>query len=329
VERELSSHDKFTVSFVGNHGYDLQETLNVNMYTGASGITRYGGGYSGLPTVAPDPRFLSVTQYLNNGVSNYDSLTIQYRHAFGYGLTTQIHYTWSHALGDVSTSSSNSYYNPFNLNASYGSLNFDSRHQVAGDLVWTQPHKFQNRIINALAEDWTVGAKMYVYSGTPFSVTDSKIPSQVNSAGGVITPLSDLLVPSAVNASCGNVSAVSTPCITKSEFATYATTSGVGTPVQTDWGNIAPDSFRGPDYFDIDAQIIRAIRYKERAKFEFGVQFYNLLNHVNFANPTISISSGSFGEITTTVGPPTSIYGTGQGAAVSGRLAVLTGKFSF
>ena len=59
------------------------------------------------------------------------------------------------------------------------------------------------------------------------------------------------------------------------------------------------------------------------------MQAYNVLNHANFANPSGSLSSSSFGLITTTLGPPTSIYGTGQGASVSGRLMVLTGRFTF
>ena len=60
-----------------------------------------------------------------------------------------------------------------------------------------------------------------------------------------------------------------------------------------------------------------------------GIQAYNVLNHPNFANPSGSLSSGAFGTITNTLGPPTSIYGTGQGAAVSGRLAVLMGRLTF
>jgi Carboxypeptidase regulatory-like domain len=329
IQHELTSHNLFLVSYVGNHGYNLQETLNANMYTGSSGVSRYHGGYDGLPTAAPDPRFLSVTQYFNNGVSNYDSLTIGYQHRFAGGLTSQIHYTWSHALGDVSTSSSNSYYNPYNLAAAYGSLGFDIRHQIAGDLVWAQPYKTGNRITNSLIQGWTLATKLYIYSGAPFSVTDSKIPSQVNSAGGVITPLSDLLVPSQVNANCGGGVAVAGPCLVKADFATYSSTSGVSAPVQTDWGNIAPNSFRGPGYFDIDFTVTRDFRFKERYALQLGMQSYNLLNHPNFANPSGSISSGAFGTITSTLGPPTSIYGTGQGASVSGRLVVLTGKFSF
>jgi hypothetical protein len=322
IEHQFTAHNVFSINYVGNHGYNLAETVNANMFASAAGVKTYNGTYAGLPTAAPDARFVTVTQYYNNGVSNYNGLTLQYRHSFSYGFTGQLHYTWSHTLGTVA------YYNPFNINTGYGSLGFDNRHQMAGDLVWVQPHKFENKIVNALASDWTLGTKMYLYSGAPFSVTDSKIPAQVNSAGGVLTPLADLLVPSAVNANCGRA-AVTAPCLTKSEFATYATASGSGTAIQNDWGNTAPDSFRGPGYFDIDAQISRSFRFKEKMSLTLGIQAYNVLNHANFANPSGTLSSGALGTITTTLGPPTSIYGTGQGASVSGRLAVLSGRFTF
>jgi hypothetical protein len=79
----------------------------------------------------------------------------------------------------------------------------------------------------------------------------------------------------------------------------------------------------------MDATLQRAFAIKERFKFTLGMQAYNVLNHANFANPSGTLTSGGFGTITSTLGPPTSIYGTGQGASVSGRLAVLTGTFTF
>jgi hypothetical protein len=123
------------VSYVANHGYDLAETVNANMYASATSTKNYGGAYGGLPTAALDSRFVTVTQYYNNGISNYNSLTLQYRHTFSYGLSAQFHYTWSHALGTIA------YENPFNLSNSYGSLGFDNRHQAAGDVLWNQPFK--------------------------------------------------------------------------------------------------------------------------------------------------------------------------------------------
>ena len=94
-----------TASYVGNHGYDLQETVNANMYASVHQHHELRRRLRRLAVGAPPtPRFVTVTQYYNNGVSNYNCLTLQYRHTFSYGLPAQIHYTWSHALGDTSTS---------------------------------------------------------------------------------------------------------------------------------------------------------------------------------------------------------------------------------
>jgi hypothetical protein len=67
----------------------------------------------------------------------------------------------------------------------------------------------------------------------------------------------------------------------------------------------------------------------ERAKFAIGAQTYNILNHPNFLNPSGSVTAGAFGKITSTATPPTSPYGSFQGSAVSGRVLVVTGKFTF
>ncbi len=324
IQHALTSHNMLTASYVANHGYDLAETVNDNAYAAvnATFTSRYGATYGGLPTAAPDPRFVTVTQYYNNGVSNYNSLTLTYRHTTSFGLTGQIHYTWSHTLGTVA------YENPLNLNGSYGNLGFDNRHQLAGDLVWTSPHHFANKALSAVTGGWIFASKLYLYSGAPFTPTDSKIPAQINSAGGILTPIADLIVPTALSANCGRP-AINAPCLPKTDFKTYLTSSGVATPVQTDWGNISPGQFHGPGYFDIDTNISRNFRIHEKMVLNLGLQAYNVLNHTNFANPSGTLSSGSFAEITSTLGPPTSIYGTGQGAAVSGRLMVVTGMFTF
>jgi hypothetical protein len=328
IQQEIDSHNSVSVSYVGNHGYDIAESVNANLYANSTTSTKYYGNiYGGLPTAPADARFTNVTQYYNNGVSNYNSLTVLYRHTYSWGLTGQVHYTWSHDLGTLG------FFNPNNINNGYGSLSFDNRHQVATDLLWSQPFKTSNKAVNALIKGWTIGGKMYIYSGAPFSVTDSKIASNVNSAVSFVSVLADLTTPSAFNMSCNKSNAVGQACLNRSEFATYPTALNTpfvaGQPIQTDFGNIAPNSFRGPGYFDIDLSVQRSFAIREKWKFQFGAQAYNFLNHPNFANPSGTYTSGSFGQITSTLGPPTSIYGTGQGASVSGRLVVLTGTFNF
>ena len=326
VERQVTPHNVLAVTYVGNHGYDQSLTNSfANSFLTTAGQSKYyPNGFGGLPTgAAPDPRFLSVSQVVTSGYSNYDAGSVQLRHSFSYGFTGQFGWTWSHDLGTVAIA------NPYNLGQGYGPLSIDVRHAFSGDLVWTEPHKFANKFTNAVLGGWMVADKFFLYTGRPFSVTDSKIPAQINSAGGIGTIYATAIDPH-MKLNCTYVSgSPGAPCYTQSQFETYASTSGTGTPVQTDFGMTTPDMFRGPGYFDVDQSITKTVPIKERAKFEFGAQIYNLFNHANFRNPSGTLTSSSLGIISSDYSPPTSIYGSGQGAAVSGRVIVVMGKFTF
>jgi hypothetical protein len=316
IEQPLGAHNVAALTYSGNHGYDEPETnADANGYVGTS--SRYPNGFSGLPTAIPDPRFSTVTELLESGYSNYDGLTAQLRHAFSHGLQGQVAYTWSHALqlGTV--------YDPYNLSYGYGNTSFDTRSNLAADVVWNSP-RFQQRYLQAVAGGWTVGAKLYLYSGRPFSATNSQIPGDLSSTlGGSV--LADLLNPSLLGIHCTNVNA---RCFSSTSFA--ATSASAANPnVQTDFGNIEPNSFWGPGFFNISTQVTKTIPVRERASFQIGASAFNLLNHPSFAVPNGNVTSGSFGLITSTVSSPTSIYGTGQGAIVSGRVLVVLAKLNF
>jgi hypothetical protein len=199
--------------------------------------------------------------------------------------------------------------------------------------VWTEPHKFANGILQQVLGGWNLGLKVYAYTGRPFSSSDSKISAQINSGGGTSQTFLATVTDPNIQAVCTAVHGTSDPpCFTTSQFMTYNSTTApakAGVPVQTDFGETGPGVFRGPGYFDIDTQLSKKFSIKERCAFEIGGQFYNTLNHPNFAVPTASITSGSLGTTSSTLAPPTSPYGSGQGAIVTGRVIVVTAKFSF
>jgi hypothetical protein len=66
---------------------------------------------------------------------------------------------------------------------------------------------------------------------------------------------------------------------------------------------------RGPNYFDTDLSIFKNFKITERFTFTFGATAYNLFNHPNFDQPQADVASPQFGQIVTTINPPTSIYG--------------------
>jgi len=327
LERRLDAHDVLAVTYAGNHGYDQPiSNTSANFFLAlTNGVNKYyGTSFGGLPTAAPDPRFLTVTQVLTQGYSNYDGMTVQIRHSLKWGFQGQAGWTWSHGLGLASV------YNPYNLHFGYGNESIDVRHAITGDFVWTEPHKFHNAILNNVLGGWNLATKVYAYTGRPFSSSDSKISAQINSAGGTSQTFLATVIDPHIQSVCTAIHGTSTPpCFTTSQFMTYNSTSGVNTPIQSDFGMTGPGVFRGPGYFDIDTNLTKKFLIKEKAAFEFGAQLYNVLNHPSFAVPTASITSGSLGTTSSALAPPTSPYGSGQGAIVTGRVIVVTAKFSF
>jgi hypothetical protein len=317
IEHPITPRDVASATYAGNHGYNLSygnTSLN-NFISAPPG--RFPQGFLDLPTTAPDPRFATITQVLLRGFSNYNGLSLQWRHAAGHGFTGQVGYTWSHGL------QLNSVYDPRNLDFGYSNTGIDNRHQLTADILWSMPN-LPNSLADRVLGGWSIGMKLFAYSGRPFSVTNGQLGGQINANfGGPI--LADLKDFSALGRHC-TAHAVNVPCLTQSQFAVTSTSNPTA---QTDYGNIPPNSFYGPGYFDIDTLVTKTIRLRERINFQLGANAFNTLNHPNFMQPNGTATGGTLGTITGTVSPPVSIYGSGQGAIVSGRVIVVTGRFTF
>jgi hypothetical protein len=70
-------------------------------------------------------------------------------------------------------------------------------------------------------------------------------------------------------------------------------------------GMLAPYRFRGPGYTNVDASIFKNFSLPwlgEQGRIQFRAEFFNLLNHASFNNPNGTMSSSSFGVITSTNG---------------------------
>jgi len=119
--------------------------------------------------------------------------------------------------------------------------------------------------------------------------------------------------------SCGRPN-TNSPCFTSSQFQKHSAT----VPYQMAWGggyNMRRNNFTGPGYFDSDLTLLKNVRVSEKGVvFSFGAEAINFFNHPNFDRPVGSLSSGSFGKITETVGQPNSPYGNFQGSAANGRI---------
>ncbi len=333
LQQPIGTKDVLVATYSGNHGYNL---LIQNGWANAFVQPTYGTAFAGLPANAPDGRFAGVNQLSNGGISNYDGVSVQYRHTFAYGFQGEAGYTWSHALDTLSNGGAGEYYSscsgcslsllpsPY-AQASYGNADYDIRHNFTADFIWDTPWKFNNKILGNVLGNWTVSGKFYWRTGTPFSIIDSNLASAVAGTNVANIPtantyaLATTLGP--LSTTCG-ASAVNTPCYSSSQFLQSATEGA--------FGNVGRNSLYGPHYSDIDFSLFKNFTIKENYRFQFGASAYNVMNHPNFQNPNADIASpSSFGTISATATPPTSAYGSFQGSAVSGRVLVVSGRFQF
>src|ERR1700674_4311627 len=331
LQQAIGWHTTLSTMYVGNHG-SHEEISNgaVNAFSPTP--------CANLPTVSPDSRFSEVSQIENVANSNYDGLVFSARHSFTGGFQFQASYTYSHARDEISNNSVSPFgqafngnfpdiiypQDPFNIRKNYGNADYDIRHNFTMNYVWSDAFRhLTNWGPNALVKGWTFSGTIFRHSGlpiTPYSSNDTNALFGTNYGNGQTYLLADQIGPSSMNCS-GQAAKLNNPCFAAGSFAD---------PVGA-YGTIRRNSFRGPGYFDTDFSFEKGFGLPkwEGAQLSIGARFFNFFNHPNFNYPITNISSPQFGQITTTVSTPTTIYGSGLGADASPRLIQIQGKITF
>lgn len=363
-QRQFGPSDALILTYAGNYGYNeviqnpwvnaavgtfqdgswscinygINCTSNQNQVGGWSQL----GTFANLPTTPPDPRFGKVNEYTNDAHSNYNGAMITWKHS-GHGLTSEISYTYSHSLDDVSNGGTGL---PFtgqaignqltpdmtvdNLN--YSNSDYDIRHNLVGDGSYESPYTASNPVLKNILGGWVIGGKGYWRTGYPFSVTSGGIGNsavvggfpnmaQNTTTAQIAAPFVPANLTNSSRNSAHDCAYGTSTCLNVNQYVPVGS--------QTGFGNLRRNQFSGPHYADIDAQVLKKIVNRERFSFQLGADAYNVLNKVNFAPPVGDISSSAFGLIESAVAPPTSPYGSFQGAAVTQRLFVIHGRLIF
>lgn len=348
VQQALGTRNSFTLNYVGNHGYDLAgQNFGYNAYCngtitdpttclGSLGIN----SFAGLPTSQPDPRFGTVTEAGNYGVSNYNGLTAEFTRRVSNSFQVQASFTWSHALDDVSNggflpfnfatnTSVLAPQNPYNFRQyNYGNADYDVRKQANISYVWQTP-KIHNGFLDLLA-NWTVSGVLFVRSGLPFTVIDGGDSGTLAGFGYGNTLFADTNVGPLSCSSANKLDAFApTPaCFTAAQFTSPIANAAGGTAT---WGNERRNQLYGPNFFDTDITLMKNFRVPkwEGAQFQIGAQAFNVLNHPNFDQPVGNLGASGFGYSVRTVATPTSIFGSFLGADASPRALQIRAELKF
>jgi hypothetical protein len=292
-ERQLAGNWKISVAYMGSKATHLRTSTEENPAVYIAGNSTVANTQSRRMLTLLNPvqgAFYSNITFADDGVNtNYNALRASAQHRFSHGFTLLSVYTWSHCLQDAETYGnrnslgSTQYEDTYDRNLDHGPCDTDLTQNFNNSLVYETP-KFSNRLTDQLLGHWQVGGLITVHTGFPFNpltgVDDSRTGvglDRPNVAGNPYEKNLNTLV-----------------WINPAAFSANA----LGT-----FGSAGYNSLRGPRDFDVDANVTRSFRIREHMDFDLRFEFFNLLNHVNFATPVASLSSASFGIIQSAADP--------------------------
>jgi len=338
IQQALGKNSSFDVSYNGNHSiHDLVDRNGVNAFcTPGVGACAAVPAFVGLPAAPFDPRFGTVSLLDTNGISNYEGVTLSFKHNIngGWGKGVLLaNYTYSHAFDDVSNggdpnvffsgTSVTSAVNPFNIHDNYGPSDYDVRNYFSATYVWELPLRraLRGHGWTPLVDGWQVSGTIFARSGLPYSVVDGGLDGILSAQnfGGVVLP--QFL--GGPTSNCGEGAATGvTPCVTVAQFVPSGT--------EKNFVGGLRNIFRGPDYWNTDftAQKLTKIPRWEKGEFGVAFQFFNLFNHPNFNLPNNDLT-GALGSISSAVSEPTSILGSGLGGDASVRIIQIKTSLTF
>ena len=315
-----ATKNPITITDTSNNSY----TISNNTFSNAIARTPTPGlnGYSGYQIFA------------NDAYSIYNALqaTVSRRWGANY---FQAAYTFSKNIDATSTGNTafNTAYNDqSNINASRGISDFNRPHRLAVSYAYNLPFfAHATGVKKAAFGGWQVSGVTIFQNGLPFSIYDSSSGTAFLGQGS--TPLLGAsLAPGASIASGlsrGNIhSRVVNGYLNPAAFSAvpyyyYPNTAPGQCAVPTGpdpsgntcvigFGDLGRNIYHGPFQQNWDVSFLKHFKIGERQEVRFAADFFNLWNHTNFGDPTVtdieaylaSPTNSPFGKIVQTNGNP-------------------------
>jgi len=314
IQQVLWPKASIQIGYVGNHGVKLYSIRDINQVQPSLDD---GGEQLGRPFNTKFP-FLGYINFLENGYrASYQGLQATLTQKSWHGLNYVMGYTWSHSIDFTSLHRASQPQDSGRPDLERGSSDLDLRHRFTLSLTYDLP---PIKSWAQLLEGWQINSIVTLQSGPPFSAVDFENdvsltgefsdrwdihgdPGQLHWSTTAPVPCTDSSGNSALDED-GICHAYANGLLTMPEFGTF--------------GNSGRNLFRAPGLKVWDFSLVKTWKATERVSVQFRAEFFNLLNHPNFANPAILFNNDlgipdTFGLVTATpdVAGANPVIGTG------------------
>ena len=245
----------------------------------------------------PWPQYTSISApYNNDGQSNYQAMQVSLQQRLSKGLTFNVNYTFSKALGTINGFRS-AYIGEKNLSTT------DQPHVwnafYAYDLPFGKGRQFDthNRVLSALISGWQISGITRYASGTPlgpFTAT-CNVP-QAGTCWASYNP--NFSGPVQINGGWGHGDVNTTAYIDRNAFISPPSFTYGNTPATGAYG------LRNPHFANQDLSVSRNFQLRENLRLAFGADTFNLLNSVRFGGISTNITAANFGRVSSQINLP-------------------------
>jgi len=216
-----------------------------------------------------------ISLYESQATGNYNSLQVQLQRRAANGLFFGIAYTYSKALTTAQSDTSFVRPDQFERLANYGPASFDRRHTFVANYVYTTPQfKFGNAFTHIFTNGWQISGVTQIISGYPFTPAVSIASANNQNITGSYTEGTRIGMVNGCNPYTGS----GDPFNYLNASCFFAPSPG---SIGLESGN---NQLYGPGVVDFDMSLQKEFAVKERLRFQFRVDAFNVFNHPTFYN---------------------------------------------
>jgi hypothetical protein len=309
IQHSFSSNVIWQVGYVGTQGIHLLGLFDINPETPASAslanpnVTR--------PYHKQFSNFTTIDEARSNLGSNYNSLQTTLRVQNYHGLSSQLGYTWAHALDYETGLLPYVPQDPNNERAEYGNSDFDVRNTFSGYIDYQVP-AFNGP--KRVTHGWDLTSSLALHGGTPYTVSSANNPS--GNGEGADRAMQVVKNPSAgVNRSIVPASSGS------AAYVQWFSPTAFVDAAPGQYSSTRRGQNYNPGYAAVDLSVVKNTPITERVNVQLRADIINIFNHTNLA-PVGFPTAGETSTIGSTIGEYLGNPGIGPGEPVNAQFAL-------
>ena len=309
VQRTFAKAYLLDVAYIGNESHHLQK--NWNPWDGSSpGVQTYD-----LTQNPWYPKYSYMQAIDSIAGGSFNAMLVKFQRQFTHGMSILANYTWQKSLSDA-TEGGNGTLNQDKscFRCDWGPTTSNVPQSLVVSAVWELPvgrgRQFgarMNPVLDGVVGGWSVNAIATIQKGNPFSVS---APNNTNWSPANIKAdrycngrnelhNKDLRSNGMYWLFTGVDTSENSACFVNPATDPHNTSGSTWY-----YGTSGFDILTGPGINNWDLGIHKAFPIHENVRFAVRGEFFNAWNHAQFANPSSSVTSGTFGTVTATQKDP-------------------------